>query len=63
MVGDKNKKDKRQQNWVKLEASLAPAEAEVGAVAMADQKASAGARGARLIFLQSTNLQYHLETS
>ena len=32
MVGDK------QQNWEELEASLAPAEAEVGAMAKADQK-------------------------
>ena len=30
----------KQQNSVELEASLAPAEAEVGAVAKADQKAS-----------------------
>ena len=28
----------KQQNSVKLEASLAPAEAEIGAVAKADQK-------------------------
>ena len=28
----------KQQNFVELEASLAPAEAEVGAVAKADQK-------------------------
>ena len=34
MVGDKNKK----QNSVELEATLAPAEAAVGAVAMADQQ-------------------------
>jgi hypothetical protein len=32
------KKGKRQQVSVELEASLAPAEAEVGAVAKADQK-------------------------
>ena len=36
MVGDKNK-NKRTKNSVELEASLAPAEAEVGAVAKADQ--------------------------
>ena len=35
MVGKQNKK--RQDNSVELEASLAPAEAEVGAVAKADQ--------------------------
>ena len=38
MVGDKqNKKDKKQNNLAELEASLAPAEAEFGAVAKADQ--------------------------
>ena len=36
MVGEKNKTT-RQQNLVELKASLAPAEAEVGAVAKADQ--------------------------
>ena len=36
MVGD-NKNNKTTQNSVELEASLAPAEAEVGAVAKADQ--------------------------
>jgi hypothetical protein len=36
MVGDK-KHNKKQDNSVELEASLAPAEAEVGAVAKADQ--------------------------
>lgn len=36
MVGDKKKQNKT-TNLVKLEASLAPAEAEVGAVAKADQ--------------------------
>ena len=35
MVGDKQQQDK---NLAKLEASLAPAEAEFGAVAKADQK-------------------------
>ena len=30
--------NKKQDNYVELEASLAPAEAEVGAVAKADQK-------------------------
>ena len=35
MVGHKTR---QQQNSVKLEASLAPAEAEVGAMAKADQK-------------------------
>ena len=38
---DKTRQDKtsqQQQNLVKLEASLAPAEAEVGAMAKADQK-------------------------
>ena len=35
MVGDNKKQD---NNSVELEASLAPAEAEVGAVAKADQK-------------------------
>jgi hypothetical protein len=34
------KKGKRQQVLVELEASLAPAEAEVGAVAKADQKST-----------------------
>ena len=39
MVGDKQDKTRQQQNnSVKLEASLAPAEAEVGARAKADQK-------------------------
>ena len=38
MVGDKNNKTKQQNNSVELEATLAPAEAEVGAVAKADQK-------------------------
>ena len=39
MVGDKtNKKQDKKNNSVELEASLAPAEAEVGAVAKADQK-------------------------
>ena len=36
MVGDKQNK-KQDNNLVELEASLAPAEAEVGAVAKADQ--------------------------
>ena len=36
MVGDKKKT--RQDNLAKLEASLAPAEAEFGAVAKADPK-------------------------
>ena len=35
MVGDN--KTKQQDNLVELEASLAPAEAEVGAMAKADQ--------------------------
>jgi hypothetical protein len=40
MVGEKKKKkrQKARQVSVELEASLAPAEAEVGAVAKADQK-------------------------
>ena len=39
IVGDKTKKTKdKKQNSVELEASLAPAEAEVGALAKADQK-------------------------
>ena len=40
MVGDKNKTRQQQNNnnLVELEASLAPAEAEVGAMAKADQK-------------------------
>ena len=38
MVGDKQKKDKKTtNNLAELEASLAPAEAEVGAMAKADQ--------------------------
>ena len=37
MVGDKQNNKTRQDNSVELEASLAPAEAEVGAVAKADQ--------------------------
>ena len=38
MVGDKNNKTTtKQDNSVELEASLAPAEAEVGAMAKADQ--------------------------
>ena len=39
MVGDKNKTTRQQQdnNLAELEASLAPAEAEVGAMAKADQ--------------------------
>ena len=36
MVGDKTRQ--QQQDLVELEASLAPAEAEVGAMAKADQK-------------------------
>ena len=36
-MGD-NKTENKKQNSVELEASLAPAEAEVGAVAKADQK-------------------------
>ncbi len=36
MVGDK--KNKTRQDLAELEASLAPAEAEVGAMAKADQK-------------------------
>ena len=36
MVGDN--KTRQKYNLVKLEASLAPAEAEVGAMAKADQK-------------------------
>ena len=39
MVGDnKNKQQDKTKNSVELEASLAPAEAEVGAVAKADQQ-------------------------
>ena len=38
MVGDKNKtRQQDNNNLAKLEASLAPAEAEVGAMAKADQ--------------------------
>ena len=44
MVGDKKKQD----NLAKLEASLAPAEAEFGAVAKADQKMNAGPSRRRL---------------
>ena len=40
MVGDKQQKTRQDNNLVELEASLAPAEAEVGAVAKADQKMS-----------------------
>ena len=42
MVGDKNKTTTRRQDLSKLEASLAPAEAEFGAVAKADQYAFYG---------------------
>ena len=38
MVGGQQKNKTRQDNLVELEASLAPAGAEVGAVAKADQK-------------------------
>ena len=37
-----SKKQKNTKKLVELEASLAPAEAEVGAVAQADQKANCG---------------------
>ena len=37
MVGDKTTTTRQQDNLAKLEASLAPAEAEFGAVAKADQ--------------------------
>ena len=38
MVGGKQKTTRQDNNSVELEVSLAPAEAEVGAVAKADQK-------------------------
>ena len=38
MVGDKQQKTTRQDKSVELEATLAPAKAEVGAVAKADQQ-------------------------
>ena len=37
MVGDKTTRQQQDNNLVELEASLAPAEAEVGAMAKADQ--------------------------
>ena len=45
MVGD----NKQQDNSVELEASLAPAEAEVGAVAKADQYFSPKEKPPRLV--------------
>jgi hypothetical protein len=60
MVGDKKNK-KQQQLSRKLEASLAPAEADVGAVAKADQYSVQtnwkGLKG-RLVDRQTNNLTY-----